>query len=50
MGQTGSFQYPITQNDEELKSWVESNNIDRESRLIPKNISLEFSDFPVFIR
>lgn len=39
-----------SKNDEELKSWVESNNIDRESRLIPKNISLEFSDFPVFIR
>ena len=39
-----------SKNDEELKSWVESNNIDRESRLIPKNINLEFSDFPVFIR
>lgn len=39
-----------SKNDEELKSWVESNNIDLESRLIPKNINLEFSDFPVFIR
>lgn len=38
-----------SKNDADLKDWVENNNIDLESHLIPQNISLDFNDFESFI-
>lgn len=38
-----------SKNDEDLASWVESQNIDLASQIIPKDVSLDFDDFEVFL-
>lgn len=38
-----------SKNDEELSKWVMDKNIDLQSHLIPKNVSLDFKDFRIFI-
>lgn len=38
-----------SKNDEDLASWVESQNIDLASQIIPKDVSLYFDDFEVFL-
>ena len=36
-------------NDEDLSEWVKNKDIDLESHLIPKGVSLAFKDFRIFI-
>lgn len=38
-----------SKNDEDLVEWVKNKEIDLESHLIPKDVSLEFQDFELFI-
>lgn len=38
-----------SKNDEDLVEWVNTKEIDLESHLIPKDVSLEFQDFETFI-
>lgn len=38
-----------SKNDEDLKDWIKEKNIDLESHIIPKEVSLEFDDFETFI-
>lgn len=44
-----SFSTNRSKSDEGLKEWVENNQIDRATQLIPTDASLEFDDFQDFI-
>lgn len=38
-----------SKNDEDLANWIKNKNIDLESQIIPKDVSLDFDEFENFI-